>query len=269
MAVSGISPTQALFLQQELDKNLAARRQLLLDPAISGFSQRDLASALNFAFGSDPLSTLGGVGVENLGLVGLPGISRDPATTNLFSQGDSLFQLGAALGGPNSLAVELQRKANTAVFQQAQQEFTSLVGKYQEIEQTIILKDSLGLPITQDDIILLQQVEALAFQKEQELAMFQQGFGGFSAPPVMQAGFGFGGGFGAPVGFGGNAIDPFQSGGFGFGGGFGASVGFGASAIDPLQSLLGGSVSGGFGGQMPGFGQAQQFPTQLLFPFFG
>lgn len=116
-----VKDQSASLIQQNLNNQLAARRQMLMNPAISGYTEEQLARALDFAFGSsnDLYSTLGGVGIENLGLIGLPGINNE-ATQNIMQQGDRLLQIGMAIGGPNSLAAQLAQKAQIAQAQENQ-----------------------------------------------------------------------------------------------------------------------------------------------------
>ncbi len=216
------------MLQYNFQQQKAMRQQFLMNPAISGFTNSQLNNALGFAFGSgsggmDPLSTLGGVGLENMGLYGLGGLTDQ----NIVGQGNSLFQIGLALGGPNSLANQLNQKANMAAYQQGQQQITQYGQAYQKLVLQARFKQQLGIPLSIQDYLQIQQISQAVQQIQLTQAQAYQ--------TIM----------GAPTGYGGLGNNPMSSLFGGLGNGFGSS----------LLSGAGVNAFGGYG-QASGFGQS-------------
>ncbi len=283
---SAINMNQAMGIQQSLNTDLAARRQLLTNPAISGYTDRKLSSALaqaNSIFNSlqggglggglDVLSTLGGVGLESMNLYGLGALglgrydsfNNDVLLNQVLSPTSQLGQGLEALSGPGTMAGNLMAKAKQTALQQSQQQLAQLNQTYAQTVQTLQLKQRFGIPIMQQELVqfqMLQQTYAQAVQQYQRTVLQfqapqmqqQPAFGG--SPFAGMTSQGALGGFGQQAGF----ASPFGGGGGGggFGGGFGSPMGvggfpggFGAQANPGLGDL--GTVWGG-GGSGTGFG---------------
>ncbi len=113
-----IDSSQVSQLQAQFDHQRALQTKFLMNPAFTGYSEKELQHALNMvglgAPGSGPiqgtagLPILGGVDLGALGLYGLPG--GEATTSNLLAQGERVFNIGLQLGGPNSMAWQLDQK---------------------------------------------------------------------------------------------------------------------------------------------------------------
>lgn len=95
--------------------NTLTQESFLMNPLYGGYSPAQIATAMTVT-NNDLYSTLGGVGIQNLGLTGVPGLGPGSDAMNLamLNQTDRLFTLGLSIGGPNSLVAQLAAQSQMA-----------------------------------------------------------------------------------------------------------------------------------------------------------
>lgn len=251
---ASLAMLSSAFNQQKL-----MQQKLLLNPAISGFTTEQLGQKLNFAFGGGgsmlgAMDNIGGVSLGDLNLYGFGGLND----LNVLGQGESIFDIGMRLGGPNSLAASLHKKAQVAAIEQGQQTITSLATQRLQLQQMAYLKRARGM----NPVLEMLQLQELSIKMQQAYLMQQQGMlgmfgrsltGSFSTSNILGA---------AGIG----ASSPMTSGIFG-----GNVLGGLGQTMNPLSQVWGGMGAGtGFGGipvgmggginPYGGFGYGQQFP---------
>ncbi len=193
-SLNGVNSLNALEISNSLQQSNNARLQLLTDPNISGVSGSQLTDALNQANGifnslqggglgggSDFLSTLGGVGLQNMDLYGLSNIglgSFDSSGNDQYLAGalSPTSSIGAGIASfmtPGTMGGTLMQEAYAAQFKQDQQQAQQLQSLYLQDYQALSLKKQMGGGLTISDYVQAQQITAAL---QQATAKVQQDY---------------------------------------------------------------------------------------------
>ncbi len=117
------SELEKYMLELQIEEEKKQRNKILLNPMLSGYTEKQLVDALDFAFGKKDLyGVAGGVGIQNLNLYGLGPLSTESMLKDQFilQEVDRISQGAFALAGPTSLASSLMQQAIQAAFSQQQ-----------------------------------------------------------------------------------------------------------------------------------------------------